>query len=65
MKRLLNDRPEIKNSKILYGYDPKLLKEYGNVLLWINKKMIENKVNYLEKKRASESVTTSAPTEIL
>ena len=38
MKRLLNDRPEIKNSKILYGYDPKLLKEYGNVLLWINKK---------------------------
>ena len=41
-----------------YGYYPKLLKEYKNVLPWLNQTTIENWVNNFEKKRASIFVTT-------
>ena len=42
-----------------YGYDPKLLKEYENLLPRINQKTIEYQVNVFENKCAYVFVTAS------
>ena len=36
-----------------YGYNPKLIKEYKNIIPWINQKTIKKRVNDFEKKHAS------------
>ena len=50
-----------------YGYYPKLLKEYENIILWINYKTIEYRVKVFDNKCASVptdyTITTSVPTE--
>ena len=42
--RVINDKEESKNNKMSYGYDQKLLKEYGNIIPSLNhKKRIRSK----------------------
>ena len=41
LRRVINDKSASKNNKMVYGYNKKLLKEYENVLLWINEKNTE------------------------
>ena len=56
---LINNKSASKHNKTAYGYDPKLLKEYKNVLPWLNKITIKPRVNAFEKKRASSFLTVS------
>ena len=48
---------------MVYGYYPKILKEYGISLPQINQTNIKNRVISFEKKRAYSSVTASVPTD--
>ena len=41
LKRVINDKSGSKNNKMSYASYPKLLKEYENLLLWINQKTIK------------------------
>ena len=46
-----------------YGYYPKLLKQYENILPWLNQTTIGNQVVNFKNKRASTYVTASVPTD--
>ena len=46
VERVLNDKAASK--KMAYGYYPKLLKEYGSALPWINQ-TLENKLEILRQ----------------
>ena len=46
-----------------YGYYPKLLKQYENVLPWLNRTTIGNQLLYFNKKCASTYVTASVPND--
>ena len=50
-----------------YSYNKKLLKDYENILLWINQKTLEYRVKVFENKYASVPndypITASVPTE--
>ena len=63
VKRVLNDKSENNNNKMAYGYYPKLLKQYENVLPWLNQSTIGNQLVYFKKKRASTYVIVSVPTD--
>ena len=42
VKRVLNDNAESNNNKMACGYYPKLLKQYGSALPWLNQTTIKN-----------------------
>ena len=46
-----------------YGYYPKLIKQYENVLPWLNQTTIGNQLVYFKNKRASTYVIASISTD--
>ena len=62
----IDDKEGSKNNKMSYGHFLKLLREYENILPWINQKTSEYRIKFFEKKCASVTtdhpITASVPT---